>query len=157
MTSQESIDILRGLPSQIEELVQGLPDDALRWRPSPQEWSIVEVCCHLRDSFEIDGERIRHMLSTDDPFLPAYDQEALARERDYQNESTPLVLAAVRAFWGGVAYLLENLSEEEWQRTGRHEERGRITVALEAEVMAEHAREHLEQIKGLRGRLPPGR
>jgi hypothetical protein len=156
MTRQQIIDALRALPSQIEELVQGLSEDALRWRPSPRERSIKELCCQLRDDAETHGVHIRRMVSEDDPFLPSYDQEALARERDYQNESTPLVLTAIRAFWGGVAYLLENLGEEDWQRTGRHEQRGPTTVALEAEVMADHAREHLEQIKALRGQLPPG-
>jgi hypothetical protein len=156
MTRQQIIDALRALPSQIEQLVQGLSEDALRWRPSPREWSIKQVCCHLRDDAEIHGVRIRRMVSEDNPFLTSYDQEGLARERDYQNESMPLVLTALRAFWGGVAYLLENLSDDEWQRTGRHEERGPITVALEAEVMAAHAREHLDQIKALRGELPPG-
>ncbi len=156
MTRQQTIDALRALPSQIEELVQGLSEDALRWHPSPRERSIKEVCCQLRDFSEIGGERIGHMLSEDDPFLPSYDQEALARERDYQNESTPLVLTAIRAFWGGLAYLLENLGEEEWQRTGRHEEQGRISIAQYAQIVADQAREHLEQIKALRGQLPPG-
>jgi hypothetical protein len=157
MTRQQTIDALRALPGQIEELVQGLSEDALRWRPSPGEWSIKEVCCHLRDSSEIDGERIRRMLSEDDPLLPSYDQEALASERDYQNESMPLVLTAVRAFSGGLAYLLENLSEEEWQRTGRHEERGPISIAQYAQLLGDHARQHLEQIRALRGQLAPGR
>jgi hypothetical protein len=156
MGRQQMIDALRALPSQIEELVHGLSEDVLRWRPSPHEWSIKEVCCHLRDSSEIDGERIRLMLSEHDPFLPSYDQEALARERDYQNESMPLVLTAVRAFLGGLAYLLENLSEEDWQRTGRHEERGPMSIAQYAELLTDHARQHLEQIKALRGQLPPG-
>ena len=157
MTRQEIVDALRALPNQIEELVQDLSEDALRWRPSPHEWSIKEVCCHLRDSSEIDGERIKLMLSEGDPFLPSYDQEALARERDYQNEGMPLVLTALRAFSGGLAYLLENLGEEDWQRTGRHKERGPITVAQYAQLLADHVRVHLEQIKSLRGQLPPGR
>jgi len=167
MTRQETLDTLRALPGQIEEQVQGLSEDALRWRPSPREWSIKEVCCHLRDFSEIGGERIRHMLSEDKPFLPSYDQEALARERDYQNESMPLVLTALRAFSGGLAYLLENLGEAEWQRTGRPEgalagmrsgaaEVGLISIAQYAQLLADHAREHLEQIKALRGQLPPG-
>lgn len=167
MTRQEILDTLRALPGQLEELVQGLSEDALRWRPSPREWSIKEVCCHLRDFSEIGGERIRQMIEEDDPFLPSYDQEALARERDYQNESMPLVLTALRAFSGGLAYLLENLGEEEWQRTGRHEgalagmsartvERGLISIAQYAQLLADHGREHLEQIKGLRGQLAPG-
>jgi len=156
MTRQQTIDALRALPSQIEELVQGLSEDALRWRPSPRERSIKEVCCQLRDDAETHGVRIRRMVSEDDPFLPSYDQETLARERDYQNESTPLVLTAIRAFWGGLAYLLENLGDEDWQRTGRHEERGPISIAQYAQLLADHAREHLEQIKTLRGQLPPG-
>jgi len=156
-SDQQIIDALRALPSQIEELVRGLSEDALCWRPSPGEWSIKEVCCHLRDDAEIHGERIHRMLSEEEPFLAAYDQEALARERHYQSESMPLLLAALRAYWGGVAYLLENLSEDEWQRPGRHEQRGPITVALEAGVMANHAREHLGQIRAVRGQLAPGR
>jgi len=156
VSRQQIIDALRALPDQIEELVQGLSEDALGWRPSPGEWSIKEVCCHLRDSFEIDGERLRHILSENEPFLAAYDQEALARERDYQNESMPLVLAALRAFSGGLAYLLENLGEEEWQRTGQHEERGPISIAQYAQLLADHARQHLEQIRALRGQLAPG-
>ena len=157
MTGQQIIDALRALPNQIEELVLGLSEDALRWRPSPGAWSIKEVCCHLRDSSEIDGERIRLMLSEDDPLLPSYDQEALARERDYQNESMPLVLTAVRAFSGGLAYLLEKLDEGEWQRRGRHQERGPTSIAQYAQLLADHAREHLGQIRALRGQLAPGR
>ncbi len=156
MSRQEIVDTLRALPSQTEELVQGLSEDALRWRPSPHERSIKEACCHLRDSAEFGGTCIRQMIEEDDPFLPAPDPQALARERDYQNEGMPLVLTAIRAFWGGLAYLLENLGEEEWQRTGRHEERGPISMAQYARLLADQAREHLEQIKGLRGQLPPG-
>jgi hypothetical protein len=156
MTRQEIADALRALPSQIEELVQGLSEDALRWRPAPSEWSIKEVCCHLRDFSEIGGERLHHILSEDNPFLSAHDQEALARERDYQSESMPPVLTALRALSGGLAYLLENLGEEEWQRRGRHEERGPISVAQYAQLLADHASEHLEQIRTLRGQVAPG-
>jgi hypothetical protein len=156
MSRQEIVDALRALPSQIEELVQGLSENALRWRPSASEWSIKEVCCHLRDFSEIGGERIRRMLSEDDPFLQAHDQEALARERDYQSEGMPLVLTALRAFSGGLAYLLENLGDEEWQRRGRHQERGPMSIAQYGQLLADHASEHLEQIRAVRGQLPPG-
>jgi hypothetical protein len=156
-SGQQIIDALRALPSQVQELVEGLSEDALCWRPSPGEWSIKEVCCHLRDDAEIHGERIRRMLSEEEPFLASYDQEAMASERAYQNESMPLVLTALRAFSGGLAYLLENLGEGEWQRTGRHEERGPISIAQYAQLLADHARQHLEQIRALRGQLAPGR
>ena len=155
MNRQEIVDILRALPDQIETLVRGLDEEALRRRPAPDQWSIKEVCAHLRDSLEIDGERIRRMLEEDEPLISAYDQEALAREGDYQNASMPLVLTALRAFSGGNAYVLEGLSEEQWRRGGRHEERGPISVGGYAEDQAGHVRAHLEQLKSLRE--APGR
>jgi len=155
MTRQEIVDTLRALPGQIEALVRDLDEDALRRRPTPDAWSIKEVCAHLRDSLEIDGERIRRMVDEDEPVISAYDQEALARERDYQNESMALIVTALRAFSGGNAYVLERLSEEQWQRGGRHEERGPINVGGYAEHLVEHVRAHLEQIRALRS--PPGR
>jgi len=149
MSRQEIVDTLRALPDQIEALVRGLGEEALRRRPAPDQWSIKEVCAHLRDSLEIDGERIRRMLEEDEPLISAYDQEALAREGDYQNASMPLVLTALRAFSGGNAYVLEGLSEEQWQRGGRHEERGPISVGGYAEDQAGHVRTHLEQLRSL--------
>jgi len=150
MTRQEIVETLRALPDQIEALVRGLDDEALRRRAAPDQWSIKEVCAHLRDSLEIDGERIRRMVEEDDPAIPGYDQEALARERDYQNASMPLVLTALRAFSGGNAYMLDGLSEEQWRRGGHHEERGPINVGGYAEQQAEHVRTHLAQLRSLR-------
>jgi hypothetical protein len=155
MTHQEIVDTLRALADQIEALVRGLDDEALSRRPSPYDWSMKEVCAHLRDSLEIDGERIRRMVEEDDPAIPGYDQEALASERDYQSASMPLILTALRAFSGGNAYMLERLSEEQWRRGGHHEERGQIYVDGYAEQQAEHARAHLEQLRSLRP--APGR
>jgi len=155
MSRQEIVDTLRALPDQIEAVVRDLDEEALRRRPAPDQWSIKEVCAHLRDSLEIDGERIRRMLEEDQPSIAGYDQEALAREGDYQNASMPLVLTALRAFSGGNAYVLEGLSEEQWQRGGRHEERGPINVSGYAEQQAEHVRAHLEQLRSLRP--APGR
>jgi len=149
MNRQEIVDTLRALPDQIEALVRGLDEEALRRRPGPDQWSIKEVCAHLRDSLEIDGERIRRMLEEDEPLISAYDQEALARGGDYQNASMPLVLTALRAFSGGNAYVLEGLSEEQWRRGGRHEERGPINVGGYAEDQAGHVRAHREQLKSL--------
>ena len=155
MTRQEIVDTLRALPGEVEAVVRDLDEDALCRRPAPDQWSIKEVCAHLRDSLEIDGERIRRMVEEDEPLISAYDQEALARDRDYQTEGMPLILTALRAFSGGNAYVLERLSEEQWQRGGRHEERGPIHVSGYAEQQAEHVRAHLEQIRSLRP--APGR
>src|SRR3990170_2694517 len=135
MDRADIVAALRALPDQVEELLRGLSDDQLRRRPAPSEWSLLELCCHLRDAAEIEGLRIRRLVEEDEPSIEPYDQEALARERNYQGDDPRRALTALRAFWGGLAYQLERLSEAQWQRAGIHPEQGRVTVATRAERM----------------------
>jgi len=143
-------DYLRQVPDLIDEAIRGLSDAELRRRPSPDQWSVLEVCCHLRDAAEFEGQRIRRLVEEDAPTLEPYDQEVLARERDYQGDDPHRVDIALRAFWGGLAYQLEGLSDEEWERGGTHPETGPVTVRSRAELEVEHARIHLEQIRAIR-------
>ncbi len=154
---KEVIAAIRSLPDRLDALYEGLSDDELRRRPAPEEWSILAVCCHLRDAAQIEGMRIRRLLEEENPTLDPYDPEALARERNYQDDDPGRVRTAVRAFWGGLAYQLEGLSEEEWQRGGLHPESGPesgpVTVHSRAELMAESARLQLEQVRAVREQL----
>jgi len=149
MERVEILATLRDLPEQVDAACEGLSDEQLRRRPAPDEWSLLEVLCHLRDAAEIEGTRIRRLVEEDEPLLEPYDQEALARERNYAGDDPRRVRTALRAFWGGLAYQLEHLSEEQWQRAGTHAERGRVTVASRAQLNAEHAQEHIGQLRAI--------
>jgi len=153
MDRTEITAYLRQVPDLIDEAIQGLPDDELRRRPSPDEWSILEVCCHLRDAAEEEGIRIRRLVEEDGPTLEPYDQEALARERNYQGDDPRRVRIALRAFWGGLAYQLEGLTDEQWERGGTHPETGPVTVRSRAEDEVEHAQAHLDQLRAIRERI----
>lgn len=153
MNREEIAAYLRQVPDLIEEATRGLSDDKLRRRPSPDEWSILEVCCHLRDAADFEGQRIRRLVEEDKPTLEPYDQAILAEERNYQGDDPHRVDIALRAFWGGLAYQIEGLSDEEWERGGTHPETGPVTVRSRADAEVEHARLHLEQIKAIRERL----
>ena len=149
MEHVEILAALRDLPEQVDAACEGLSDEQLRRRPSADEWSLLEVLCHLRDAAEIEGMRIRRLVEEDEPLLEPYDQEALARDRNYAGDDPRRVRTALRAFWGGLAYQLEHLSEEQRQLAGTHSERGRVTVASRAELNAEHAQEHIAQLREL--------
>ena len=123
MDRTEITAYLRQLPDLIEESLHGLSDDELRHRPSPDEWSALEVCCHLRDSAQEEGVRVRRLHT------------------------------ALRAFWGGLAYQLEGLSDEQWERGGTHPEIGPVTVRSRAEDEVEHAQAHLEQLRAIRDQM----
>ena len=150
MDRTEITAYLRQVPDLIEEALHGLSNDKLRRRPLPDEWSALEVCCHLRDYAQEEGVRVRRLVEEDGPALESYDQEAWARERHYQGDDPARVRTALRAFWGGLAYQLEGLEDEQWQRGGTHSERGAITVRSRADRQVAHAHAHLEQLRAIR-------
>jgi hypothetical protein len=153
MDRTEIAAYLRQVPDLIEEALHGLSDDELRRRPSPDEWSALEICCHLRDSAEIEGQRIRRLAEEDEPALEAWDEQELAAERNYPQDDPRRVRTALRAFWGGLAYQLESLTDEQWERAGTHPEWGAVTVRSRAEREVEHAQAHLEQLRAIRQTL----
>ncbi len=150
MDRSEVTDYLRRVPDLIDEAIDRLSDDDLRRRPSPDDWSALEVCCHLRDYAEIEGQRVRRLVEEDEPALEAWDEQELAAERNYQGDDPGRVRTALRAFWGGLAYQLEGLTDAQWERSGSHSEIGRVTVRSRTERQVAHAQAHLEQLRAIR-------
>ncbi len=153
MEREELLRILRSTPDEVQTACEGLSNEQLRTPPSAGGWSLLEITCHLRDSAAEEGLRIRRLIEEDRPTLAPYDQDARAREREYQREDPRRALTGLRAFWTGLAYQLEGLSEDEWQREGIHLEVGSVSVGSRAEDEVRHAREHLAQMQDVRAAL----
>jgi hypothetical protein len=157
MQPEETIAAIRTLAAELDDVLAGMTADEARTRPSPDEWSVLESCCHLRDAAEIEHERIVRMASEHEPVIRSYDNEGLARERRYNEQDLDGVRAALSGWWARLADTLDALPSDAWERIGLHEERGPITLGWRAQRQAEHPREHFEQMRAVRGRLadPP--
>ncbi len=150
MDREEIIAALRRVPDDVDAVCRGLSDEAMRRRPAGDAWSLLEIVCHLRDGVSEEGTRVRRLVEEDNPALVPYDQEAWAIERRYREDDPLRALTALRAFWTGLAYQLENLSGEQWERAGIHPETGPVTVRSRAERQVQHARDHLSQMREVR-------
>ena len=146
MTLDDILEALQATPVVLARLVQGLPEETLRAGHGPQRWSIKEVVAHLRDADEVSLERFERMAREERPFLPAYDQEAYARERDYQNSDTARALAEFTAIRGRMVALFRGFSPADLDRPGTHEETGPITIGTLADHVVAHDLVHLGQI-----------
>ena len=67
-------------------LLSGLDADSACWRPTEEDWSVVEIVSHLVDE-ELEDFRMRLRLTLEDPTAewPPINPENAARERAYQN------------------------------------------------------------------------
>src|SRR5215510_7021047 len=84
------------MPAVLDALLSGLDDEAARTRPAPDEWSPVEIVCHLRDEETEDfGARVRVILEGAVEFSKI-DPERWAVERRYREASLPEALEAFR-------------------------------------------------------------
>lgn len=76
----------------LEHVLKNISEDqAHELQDGPEGWSIIEIVCHLRDFDEIFYSRAKMMLEQDHPQLPAYDHEALAIDKKYQEEELAYV------------------------------------------------------------------
>lgn len=144
------VEALKAIPRQVVEEVERLPEEVLRFRPAEGEWSIKEVCGHLRDDAEAWDRRLHMAATLENPLLPSYDQEALVREHNYQAWDIQAILRDLAAFRARTTELLADLVQWNWARTGQHWERGRMSIRQMVEVALAHERAHLEQIRRLK-------
>jgi hypothetical protein len=80
------------------------------------------------------------------PSVAGLDQEALARERNYAEADLHEALSAFVHLRAEHVAELEALAPEEWERGGRHEKYGNITISAQTTRLIPHDYQHLAQI-----------
>jgi hypothetical protein len=133
-------ETLKGLLSQVSAA------QAKSAKGGDENWSVVEVICHLRDAEEISFQRMQAMRDQDRPKITGYDQEALARERNYNETNLYVALNAFIGLRERHIAALSALSSEEWERSGEHNEFGRITILAHTLHKVSHDAIHCAQI-----------
>ena len=138
---------VKSVPAILSELLSELSADAWTSSSHPEEWSLVEVVSHLRDvEREVNLPRIQTFLNEKNPFITADDTDVWAAERGYAKQDGETALRDFIAVRMETLDALNNLTDEDWQRAGRHAIFGPITLQEQLGFMAEHDRVHLRQI-----------
>src|SRR5262249_9754857 len=93
----------------IERLASGVEPEQARWKPSPTDWSLLEVINHLYDEEREDFRlRIEFTLFHPDQDLPPIDPEGWVAERRYNERELAESLAG---------FLRERQASLTWLRT----------------------------------------
>ena len=128
-------------------ILRGLSNERARaLRDGPDGWSILEIVCHLRDFDEIFYQRARMMQAQDQPQLAAYDHEAMAIERAYQQQDLAEAYSALKTSRERFIAFFAGMTPAEWERDGVHPERDSFTMTDAAMQVGLHDLDHLEQI-----------
>lgn len=146
----DPVEVQGQLVGKIEELVEGLSEEALREREAPGKWSVLEVVQHLADTEVVYRYRMRMSVAQPGSHIPNYDQDRWAAGLRYNDGSLESVLLELRAFRTANLAWVRTLSDEELDRAGIHEERGTESVRRIVELLAAHDIVHCRQIERIK-------
>jgi len=146
-STKERLDQMREAPRQVAAVIDAQPDEVLHRRPAEGAWSATEIVCHLRDVEEFYLERVRLILTHDEPVLIVLDPDRWADERQYRRHEIVRAHAAFSRRRGETLAVLDALDAEQWERGGLHRLRGRLTVRHIVHSWAKHDQGHLDQLR----------
>lgn len=146
------IEELERLPLNLEVAVEGLSEGQLDVPYRPGGWTARQVVHHLADSHLNCYQRYRLALTEDRPKIKPYDEAAWAELPDAKLSPIRPSLTLLRAIHERWTILLHSLTEEQWERTFVHPDRGEMKLDATLGLYAWHSRHHVGHIRNLRSR-----
>ena|ERR1035437_3875538 len=148
----EKILAIRKLPAELAQAVDGLSSVQLDTPYREGGWTPRQIVHHIADSHINAFVRMKLILTEDHPLLKTYDQDLWAAMRDYTYDIAPSI-AIVTGIQERIANLLEDASDEDLTKTANHPDNGVMTLQNLLDMYAEHGKNHVQQIVGLRNRM----
>jgi hypothetical protein len=139
-----------------------LRGDIVRQRPPERAdrgpiWSALEYGCHVRDVFVLFDERLRLMLTQQDPTFANWDQDATAIAKRYWEDDPATVRDDLVVAGGQLATAFDGVRDDQWTRTGTRSDGARFTVESFGRYFLHDPIHHLQDVTqgfaALAGRL----
>lgn len=144
---QTALAQLKGTARELVALLGTASASQVARRPDGGGWSPATVVAHLADVELVYGYRIRMVVAGDRPYLAAFDQDVWVERFSEIETDVRESLARWRSAREANLRILASLDDDEWKLSGLHAERGEVTVAQIAALLAAHDAAHVDQIR----------
>ncbi len=134
-------------PPMLRKAVGGLTQEQLDARPIPGRWSAREVVCHIADYEPVYADRMKRVITENEPRICGSDPDALAARLAYGSRDLEEELALIELVRKQIACILRALKPEDFQRRGIHDKRGPTTLAELVERVTGHIPHHVALIE----------
>jgi DinB superfamily len=142
---KDPLELQKQTPELLAELLANASHEQITVRPSKDKWSIVEILAHLAEDELATSWRYRQMVEHSGLQLMGFEQDLWARMGDYRSRVPHESLALFRLLRNANLQFLKQITPEQWECSGIHVERGRITI----KDLAVHMRANITRL-GLR-------
>jgi len=137
---------LSAAPAALNGLTRPLTLSDWRKKNSPEDWSLTELICHLRDTErEIHHMQIKLFEESGEPFIPRPDSAVWTSERNYAQEDGAAALREFNRARRQTLKMIAALPEEVWRKNARHAIFGRTNFLETLRFINDHDRLHIRQ------------
>ena len=155
LPAAEMKELLAATVPALQRLTEKLSPAEWHDRPGPDQWSVTEILCHLRDvDREVHLPRLQSMIDEEDPFMTGVVADDWAEERNYQAQDGPAALALLAETRAELLALLPDANDPTWQRRGRHTFFGPTSFLELVCLVLEHDELHIAQVEETAASLP---
>jgi hypothetical protein len=150
MAIEERLAQLAQNAHAIAALAQDVSAQQAGWKPTPEEWSILEVVCHLHDEEREDFRRRVDLTvhrSQDD--WPAISPQAWVTERMYNQRALGPMLDAFLEERTASLEWLRSLVNPDWDAAHTHPIAGMISARQLLDAWVAHDHLHIRQLNHL--------
>ncbi|WP_103104204.1 DinB family protein [Brevibacillus reuszeri] len=144
---EQSIRNYENTGVKIRASVEGLEEELLQWKPAPSKWSMNEIIIHLIDSNIVNSYRIRKIISEPVTSLATFAHDDWVQNQRLNDTSTEELLAVYEAITRYNSFLLQQLTEEDWQKYGLKGEEPISVSHIVDKFICNHVEIHLNQIE----------
>ena len=139
--------IMSSTPAVLSSLTNALPEEQWICEPSPDDWTLNEVVCHLRDTdIEIHALQLEIMIEKANAFIPRPDSSIWANEREYLQVNGQVKLAEFTSARTQNIDAIKHQDESIWLRKARHAIFGPTDFTEVVGFIADHDRAHIQQV-----------
>jgi len=148
---KQHLDAAEKSPKQVAAAVSGVAEKVMRYKPSPEQWCILEILGHLGDVEIVYGYRLRQILADKKPVIAPMDQNDWARNLGYMENSPAEMVALYGLNRHANLRLLQRLKPGDLEKSAFHPETQKnFSVADLVERLGTHGASHLQQIERLK-------
>jgi hypothetical protein len=125
-----------------------VPQEAMKFKPEPKEWSVHEIIIHIADSETNAALRARKLIVEPGSTLVGYDQDKWAVVLNYHDQNLDDALETTRLVRKTTYELLKWQPEEVFAHAVKHPERAEpFTLERWLMIYSGHIPGHIEQIE----------
>ena len=151
MDYQEITKELSSNKTIFRQMLSGLQEDMILWRPLPEKWCMLEIICHLYDEEREDFRaRTKQVLENPGLQLPQFDPQAWVESRKYMEQDYQAKLNDFLEERTQSVEWLQNLAEPDWNNAYDHPKIGKMTAWMFLSNWLAHDYLHIRQVMKLK-------